>query len=266
TVMKSDGTIAELEEDGRVKLTAEIRYGDIVLSETYRITVRGKASLICGYDFETAGEDGTIPALEGSELAEPAVLTGTASVVTDETRGNVLLVENEEGAKNVNYLALPEDTLQPVSSSGYTVAMWVNIGAETFEHSALFEADADNNYPLTRIGANLIARINANNYSDVQGALLTTNGERDVWQHVVYTVDPYGIKVYLNGALVGEEEKNIEDCFKKNKTGISMAKHVMVGSGAIWNDEDCRRAMFDDVMIYSGVLTEKDVKALYADE
>ena len=144
--------------------------------------------------------------------------------------------------------------------------MWVNIGAETFEHSALFEADADNNYPLTRIGANLIARINANNYSDVQGALLTTNGERDVWQHVVYTVDPYGIKVYLNGALVGEEVKNIEDCFKKNKTGISMADHVMVGSGAIWNDEDCRNAMFDDVMVYSGVLTEKDVLELYESE
>lgn len=262
-VMKSDGTIAELEEDGRVKLTADIKYGDIVLSETYKVTVRGKASLICGYDFETTDADGTIPAMEGSELAEPAVLTGEASVVEDETRGNVLLVTNEEGAKNVNYLSLPEETLKSVGSSGYTVAMWVNIGAETFEHSALFEADADNNYPLTRIGANLIARINANNYSDVQGALLTTNGERDVWQHVVYTVDPYGIKVYLNGALVGEEVKNIEDCFKKNKTGISMADHVMVGSGAIWNDEDCRNAMFDDVMVYSGVLTEKDVQTLY---
>lgn len=263
TVMKSDGTIAELEEDGRVKLTADIKYGDIVLSETYKITVRGKASLICGYDFETTDAEGTVPVLEGSELTEPAILTGAASVVKDETRGNVLLVTNEEGAKNVNYLSLPEDTFKAVGSSGYTVAMWVNIGAETFEHSALFEADADNNYPLTRIGANLIARINANNYSDVQGALLTTNGERDVWQHVVYTVDPYGIKVYLNGELVGEEVKNIEDCFKKNKTGISMADHVMVGSGAIWNDEDCRNAMFDDVMVYSGVLTAKDVQALY---
>lgn len=263
TIMKSDGTIADLEEDERVRLTAEITYGDIVLSETYKITVRGKASLICGYDFENSSEDGSVAAADGSALAEAAVLIGDASVVTDEIRGNVLQITNAEGAKNVNYLQLPEDTLQSVGSSGYTVAMWANIGADTFEHSALFEADADNNYPLTRIGANLIARINANAYSDVQGSLLTTSGEREVWQHVVYTVDPFGIKVYLNGELVGEEEKNIADCFKKNKTGISQADHVMVGSGAIWGDEDCRNAMFDDVMIYKGVLTAADVQALY---
>ena len=143
--------------------------------------------------------------------------------------------------------------------------MWVNIGADTFEHSALFEADADNAYPLTRIGANLIARINANAYSDVQGALLSTNGGRDTWEHVVYTVDPQGIKVYLNGELVGEETKDLADCFRKNKTGISQAKDVMVGSGAIWGDEDVRSAQFDDVKGYFGALTATEVKELYED-
>jgi len=82
---------------------------------------------------------------------------------------------------------------------------------------------------------------------------------------VVYTVDPQGIKVYLNGELVGEETKDLTDCFRKNKTGISQAKDVMVGSGAIWGDEDVRSAQFDDVKVYFGALTATEVKELYED-
>lgn len=263
SVITSGGTVIPQAEDTRVELTAEITCDDISLTQTYKITVRGLASLICGYDFETPSEDSVAPAIEGSALLENAVLLGDASIVSDEERGNVLQLINTPGAKGVNYLKLPEDTLKDVGPSGYSVAMWAKIGAETFEHSALFEADASGAYPLTRIGANLIARINANAYSDVQGALLTTNGERDVWQHIIYTVDPSGIKVYLNGELVGQEEKYISDCFKKNKTGISQAKNVSVGSGFIWDDEDCQNALFDDVMVYNGVLTAVEADALY---
>ena len=72
-----------------------------------------------------------------------------------------------------------------------------------------------------------------------------------------------GIKVYLNGELVGEETKDLTDCFRKNKTGISQAKDVMVGSGAIWGDEDVRSALFDDVRVYFGALTATEVKDLY---
>lgn len=268
SVIAADGTVTPQAEDVRIKLTADITCGETALTETYKVIVRGEALLICGYDFEQVGEDGTIAPTEGSALLEEtddvfAVLNGSASVVTEEERGNVLQIINEPGAVQASYLKLPADTLKAVSSSGYSVAMWVKIGEETFEHSALFEADAAGAYPLTRIGANLIARINANNYSDVIGSLLSTSGERSVWQHVAYTVDPNGIKVYLNGELVGEEEKNLTDCFKKNASGISRAKDVYVGSGAIWGDEDCQNAQFDDVMVYDGVLAASEVKSLY---
>lgn len=266
SVISETGEVVPQEEDSSVELTAEITCGDTSLTQTYKVTVRGIASLIYKYDFETPAEGTAIAPAEGSSGTGNAELVGTAAVISDEEHGNVLQVTNEPGAKGVNYLKLPEDTLASAGPSGYSVAMWTKIGAETFEHSALFEADAAAAYPLTRIGANLIARINANSYSDVQGALLSTSGERDVWQHVVYTVDPSGIKVYLNGELVGAEAKDISDCFKKNQTGISHAKDVMVGSGFIWGDEDCQNALFDDVCIYDGVLTASDVQALYTAE
>lgn len=266
SLISEDGQVTPQEEDSRAELTAAITSGETSITQTYKITVRGQAFLIYGYDFETPADNGSIAPVEGSLAPENATLVGEASIVSDETRGNVLEITNEPGAKGVNYLQLPENTFSEIRPSGYSVAMWTNIGAETFEHSALFEADADGQYPLTRIGANLIARINANAYSDVQGALLTTSGERDVWQHVVYAVDPQGIKVYLNGELVGQEKKDISDCFRKNSTGITGATHVAVGSGFIWDDEDVQKGRFDDVRIYNGVLTAAEVQALYAGE
>lgn len=262
-LLSEAGEINRQEEDARVELTAQITRGEASVTRTYKVTIRQDAYLMYGFDFDTPAQDGALAPMEGSAGTGSALLEGTASITEDETRGSVLQISNEEGAKGVNYLRLPEDTFSEVKPAGYSVAMWVNIGEETFEHSALFEADADAAYPLTRIGANLIARINANAYSDVMGALLTTSGERGVWQHVAYTVDPQGIKVYLNGELVGQEVKDISDCFLNNKTGISQATDVMVGSGYIWDDEDVRDALFDQVQVYCGVLGAEDIQELY---
>lgn len=264
-VISETGVVTPREEDVQVELTAHITCGDAVRDSVYEVTVREAASLICGYDFQEGSVDGTAVApVEGSALTENAVLTGEASIADDVERGRVLSIANEEGAKGVNYLRLPEDTLQDVGPSGYSVAMWVKIGEDTLEDSALFEADAAADYPLTRIGANLITSIHANASGDVQGNLLAASGQRGVWEHVVCTVDAGGIRVYLNGELAGQEEKDLTDCFRRNETGISQARDVMVGSGFIRGDEDCRSALFDDVRIYKGALTAAEVQALYA--
>ena len=73
----------------------------------------------------------------------------------------------------------------------------------------------------------------------------------------------HSIRVYLNGGLIGEETKDLTDCFRKNKTGISQAKNVMVGSGAIWDDEDVEDARFDNVKVYFGALTAAEIQTLY---
>ena len=99
----------------------------------------------------------------------------------------------------------------------------------------------------------------------MQGALLTTNGERNVWQHVAYTVDPQGIRVYLNGELIGEETKDLTELLpqKTRRHGISQGENVMVGSGAIWDDEDVEDARFDNVKVYFGALTAAEIQTLY---
>lgn len=265
-ILTNDGSFTAPEEDAKVILTADVTAGDTTVTETYKLRAKRKAALTYAFDFEAADENGNMAPLDGSSGTESAILIGSASIVEDAERGNVVEITNEAGASGVNYVALPSDTFAASANSGFTVSMWVKIGAETFEHSALFEADTSNNYPMTRIGANLISRINAGAYSDVTDSMLRTTGERDVWQHIAYTADPYGIKVYLNGERIGQEDKELTECFKKKNTGLPMTTDVKLGSGNIWGDEDCQNVRFDDVRIYNGALPAGEIRALFEAE
>lgn len=267
-VLRASGAVTPPTKDTSVILTAAVSYKTAKVTQKFTVKVQHTASLIYDFDFnKNPDSDRTLHPANGSAKSGKAILQGTASLVTDAQKGRVLKLTNTAKAQGVNYLKLPKDTFSTVTSAGYSVSMWVKASSDTFEHSALFEADAvgtsSNGYPMTRIGVNLIGRINANAYSDVQGSLLKSNGFRNQWEKVVYTVGPSGIKVYLNGALVGEEKKDLSTCFANDNGSIQKATQVAVGSGPIWGDEDVRNAEFDNVQIYDGILREKEIAHAY---
>lgn len=259
-VISAQGEVKSQQTEQEITLTATIAYGTATKKQDFKVKVFAKPLLIYGYNFNNASET-SVKGWSKVGEGKDATLEGSAKVVSDSVRGNVLQIENEEGAKGVNYLRLPEDTFKNVTDAGYTVSMWVNLDKATFEHSALFEADAKAAYPMTRVGANLIARINAVDYSDALGNKIVP---ADEWHMVVYSVGTKGIKVYLDGELVAEDAKDISGCFNKaNDACIQNATDVMVGSGQIWNDEDVRGGKFDLVKVYNGVFTEDEVRSAY---
>lgn len=259
-VISAQGEVKSQQTEQEITLTATIAYGTATKKQDFKVKVFAKPLLIYGYNFNNASET-SVKGWSKVGEGKDATLEGSAKVVSDSVRGNVLQIENEEGAKGVNYLRLPEDTFKNVTDAGYTVSMWVNLDKATFEHSALFEADAKAAYPMTRVGANLIARINAVDYSDALGNKIVP---ADEWHMVVYSVGTKGIKVYLDGELVAEDAKDISGCFNKaNDACIQNATDVMVGSGHIWNDEDVRGGKFDLVKVYNGVFTEDEVRSAY---
>ncbi len=259
-VISVQGEVKSQQTEQEITLTAEVAYGTAVKKQDFKVKVFAKPLMIYGYNFnKTSGTSVT----GWSKIGEgkDATLEGSAKVVTDGVRGNVLQIENEAGAKGVNYLRLPADTFKNVTDAGYTVSMWVNLSKDTFEHSALFEADLKAAYPMTRIGANLIGRINAVDYSDANGNQMVP---ADEWHMVMYSVGTKGIKVYLDGELVVEDAKNLSACFDtKNDACIQNASDVMVGAGHIWGDEDVRGGKFDLVKVYNGVFTEDEVRSAY---
>ncbi len=262
-VISTSGIVSSPVENTSVTLTATITSGAVSKDATFTVKVLDAPKLIAGYDFESV--DGTSVAATGSSAkALSAELKGSAKVVEDEVRGNVLKVENEAKAIRANYLSIDPETFRDIDDSGYTISLWAYVDPSTFEHSALFEADGgkQDQYPVTRIGANLIGRINANEYADavpsVNYADLTGK-----WQLVSYTVGTDGIKVYLNGNEIKYDKKDISSCFTGKNQAIQNVQSVMVGAGNIWGDEDCRNAMFDDVRIYDTALTGSEIKDIY---
>ncbi len=266
-VLSDDGKVSTPSSDTEVTLTGKVTVNSYSTDATFKVLVYDAPKVIVGYDFDSVDGD-AVSATSASTKDSVATLKGDAKVVTDEERGQVLKLENEAGNKQVNYLSLPSDVFSNVDKAGYTVSMWVNIDSSTWEHSALFEADwladgaSTGTYPMTRIGANLIGRINANDYSDAVPGL-SYSELTNKWQLVTYTVAPNGIKVYLNGNEIVYDKKDISNCFSGQGAAIQNANHVMVGAGDIWTDEDVRNAMFDDVRIYDTALTGSEIKDIY---
>ncbi|AOZ93014.1 lipocalin-like domain-containing protein [Paenibacillus crassostreae] len=269
-VLSRTGEVKRLGEDVEVTLTARITKGKEAISKSYKIIVLGISEFnvtpIYQYDFTTTVNSIEIPN-NGSKSGN-ATLMGSASIAVDEQRGNILQVTNTAAAKKVNYLALPTDTFDRITSEGYTVSMWVNVdkqNAAYWEHSALFEANGGGQdlYPVTRLGANLIARINSNGaWADADA--ITKGLTSNTWHHVTYTIDATGIVVYLDGLIVGKVDKDVAVSFESNF--LAKLIDVRVGSGNIWGDQDIASAKFDNVAIFNTALSEAEVDGLYYKE
>lgn len=232
-------------------------------------------SLIYGFDFESGTCGGKIAPIEGSAKTDSAELKGSTTIKTDPVRGRVLSIANPKGVKSNSYLRLPADVLTTVTNDGFTVSMWANIGENTFGHSALFEANLNNTaggWPMTRISTNLIARINANAYSDTEG-IGATDDEREKpfavneWHYITYSVNTKGIWVYLDGELLQTAPKDLTNCFNSVlNDSIQKAVYTTIGSGRIFDDEDVQEAMFDNVAFYNTALSAAQIKKMYQSE
>ncbi|MFT4143826.1 MAG: family 43 glycosylhydrolase [Mobilitalea sp.] len=266
-VLSTTGMVNRQVNDTTVTLRATINKG----SETNIIQITvivlgtnvGELSIdpIYRYEFDEVLDTNKI-ANDGTKTGD-ATLVGNANVINDSIHGNVLEISNADGAKKVNYLALPTDTFDGITTDGYTVGMWVNVDrAVTFDHSALFEANGggQDQYPVTRMGVNLFSRINSNgkwgDATSISGAL--TN---NAWHYVTYTVSGTGIAVYLDGNKVGSVASDLTQCFADNF--LRLLDDVRVGSGNIWGDEDVSYAKFDNVVVYNKALTTSEAAILY---
>lgn len=267
-VITSEGIITRGEEDKEATLTATITKGEVLITKEFQVTVIGLLkevgeTPIYKYDFENINDNEVLN--NGTKVGN-ASLIGTATVLDDKERGNVLQITSNKENKKVNYLELPEDTFEGITSEGYTISMWVNVNKtnpDYFEHSALFEASHNSDYPMTRISANLFGRINANgSYADATEITKPLEGEK--WEYVTYTVSKDGIVVYVDGGEVSRVNKDISQCFLENF--LANMTDVRVGSGNIWSDMDIADAKFDNVEMYDKALTPKQVEALYNEE
>lgn len=221
-------------------------------------------ALIYGFNFENAASLGNISPVKHSKQNGKAVLSGTASIVTDAKRGNVLRIKNAANSFQANYLRLPDDTFSSVTADGFTVSMWVNAGTASSAQSALFEANSGSKevtYPMTRISAGLQPCINADENTDIISYPLN----RNEWHHIAYSVDTKGIKLYVDGKIASITSEDLNSCFDNSlESCIQKATNVCLGSGIVYGAEDIQDAAFDDVAIYSASLSDEQIAEIYS--
>lgn len=293
TVITNDGVVTRAEQNKTATLTAAVSIGEVLKTKEFIVTVIGTSisyKPIYEYDFENAtghnnsntiASTGTISENSNAIIVETGANTGSVNIVNDAERDSSVLhitntaTVNSPEATRSNYLRLPSDTFSDVTTDGFTVSMWVNVNKSAsgyFKHSALFEANGggQNTWKMTRLGANLVARINANSYAD---AIPENNQELDnvlpsnQWHFVTYTVDKSGIFVYVDGNQVAEDNKDLTSCFDKNNAdSIQHSSWVALGAGDIWGDRAISDAKFDNVSIYNTALSADEVEILYNNE
>lgn len=221
-------------------------------------------ALVYGFNFEKGAAAGSIAPVKHSTKSGKAVLNGNASIVADNQRGSVLQVQNVGNSYRANYLGLPADAFSTVTEDGFTVSMWVNVGAETLEDSALFEASSGSGEaanPMTRLSADISPSINAN----VEAKGLSYEMERDEWHHVAYSVNSEGLRLFVDGKIVGALLQDLSSCFDKSlEDCIQKTENISIGSGVVYGTEDVQSARFDDVAIYSAALSDEQVAEIYS--
>ena len=271
-VIDAKGKVTRQKDDQVVKLTATIQYGKATLMKEIEVKVFGLEEEVKAltkqakyyFDFDHLENEGI--ASSGTKEGT-ATLMGDATINEEEEYGKVAKITNRVGAIKENYIALPRDTFEGITE-GYAVGMWVKVDKSDvnyWEHSALFEANAggQNQYPVTRLSANLYGRINANGkWGDV--TVLNGTLTDDKWHYVAYSVSKKGVIVCLDGQEIGNIEAALEECFKDNF--LAQMTDVRIGSGNIWGDIDLASASFDRVSIYNTPLSVAEMIALYNQE
>ena len=231
-----------------------------------RVTARKslKDALVYGFNFEKGASAGSVAPVKHSAQSDKARLEGTASIVSDAQRGKVLCVQNRADSYSANFLRLPANVFSSVTTDGFTVSMWVNVGTGTSEKSALFEANSGDSAitsPMTRISAGLSAAVNANAETKTKGSTLN----RNEWRHIAYTVDAKGIRQYVDGKIVDAVSQDLSACFDTSLAeSIQKTANAYIGSGLFSGTEDVQDAKFDDVAVYSAALSDEQIAEIYS--
>ena len=110
--------------------------------------------------------------------------------------------------------------------------------------------------------------ISANTYNPSNGnpgdnSIYIRGVVNNSWHHIVVTEAAGDVKIYVDGAYYGKNSADFNHLQKEPFTDFIIGG----GKGKVWQDMNNRGRLIgsiDDVQIWSGVLTDEDVAAMYA--
>lgn len=147
----------------------------------------------------------------------------------------------------------PNSATDPNRITGTFVSKWYTVDAVTHEGDWVLNWSGKTDESVKFYVANY-PELGTDN-----GSLAVTGGivPKDSWQHVTVIFDNGQITTYLNGVLVHEETSVIKS------TATNEYLHDDIWFGQTWLGSYAYKGLVDDFRLYSRVLPESEILALY---
>lgn len=216
---------------GGVEANAE-KYGDVPQSQTFQDS---RTKPVYAFDFSEKKKRRI--ANNGSGTVE-ALLTGKASVVKDDIMGKCLLGKAGEN----HCLVLNENAF-----GGITEALSVSFWARAKGKGIVFATESERNSIRIKSEGHLVFEIQSQ-----AGKYVMRGNALEDWTHISFALNREKIVFYVNGTVMlkleGEEFADLLDGWDFGQQDNRMAAGVV---------------RMDDIEIYAGMLTNKDIRKKY---
>ena len=235
-------------------------------------------SPIVKYDFEEVNGK-QIPNTGANTNIGAATIHGAGEIVTDAQRGKVFYNHSTVGVPisiRTNYLQLDENIFkEAITKDAFTVSMWMRFDAASvdinkeFRWADIFVAydkDGWGKLPMTKLGVNLIGRVNNTLRDDRAYFDMEDKGDYladNQWHYIVFSVSEKRTNLYVDGEMISNISFNdtpgrfVGDLFTHSKNLIDM---ICIGGNSLWNDDPDMVAYFDDICIYDTELSKQQMQ------
>ncbi|MFS0726539.1 LamG-like jellyroll fold domain-containing protein [Paenibacillus sp. 1P07SE] len=257
------------------------------------LQVMSAASPLFYWDFDPElmnGETGIVNRANPQESADEATLKGTAAIVTDELRGDVLSLSG--GSNGSGWLELPDHLYREVEEE-LTFAVWANLDQATGSYTRLLSSTIgekglsnsgingwrDTEFVVVAGGGSFNNRVytgtNPNEVASYRGDIVwNANPARGRWQHIAITMtSDGGYEVYFDGRFIGASRIDPGNSTAEATLATTLDHFFQrdfldaltfndFGRSFYTSDGDTR-GKFDDIRLYNAKLTAEQVDALY---
>ncbi|MUT68256.1 S-layer homology domain-containing protein [Paenibacillus sp. NEAU-GSW1] len=246
--------------------------------------------------FEWAFQEGQVEdrsvvnSVNTESVEDHAVLQGTAAIVNDEQRGNVLSLSG--GANGTGWLELPDHLYRDIEDE-LSISFWANIDQSSNSYNRLLSSTIaekglttsgvswwqDSEFIVVAGGGAFNNRIytgtDPNAIAEYKGDMdWNANLARGKWQHIVLTMKNDGTyEVYLDGDSIGESSL-VAGSSSADATMLTVMQHFFTRSyldalkyndfgRSLYTSDGDINGKFDDIRIYNANLNAEQVNELY---
>ncbi|MBD3919825.1 S-layer homology domain-containing protein [Paenibacillus sp. PR3] len=256
SVVSATGAVTRPESNepaGVVELTATVTKGSTTVTKTVTVTVKPMAiaTLKANYNFENNLKDDITNAsgtITGNRINNTG---GTISYGAGRIDGTAAQFDGSSGVR------LPDGLIQ---GNSYSVSFWVKPHEVVSGATPAFFGGTDGDNWISLLpqgwgGTFLWAHDNTNGgqYYDYQSGTTVSSGE---WSHIALSVENGVATLYVNG---------VKKVSRSGLPNVFTTSNGFIGLGVnFWDDPF--KGLIDDLRIYEGVLSSKEVRDMVFDE